>query len=42
VTKGPDRRKVFLKRIQDGEDVPCDEETSVRNEVRVFGQSLSL
>jgi hypothetical protein len=25
VTKGPYRSKVFLKRIQNGEDVPCDE-----------------
>jgi hypothetical protein len=36
VTKGPYRSKVFLKRIQNGEDVPCDEETGVRNEVKEY------
>jgi hypothetical protein len=36
VTKGPDCSKIYLQRIRNGEDVPYDEETSSRNEVKEY------
>ncbi|XP_039772144.1 uncharacterized protein LOC120640381 [Panicum virgatum] len=36
VTKGPDCSKAYLKKIQSGEDVPIDEETQIRNEVKEY------
>ncbi|ONM60681.1 uncharacterized protein [Zea mays] len=42
VTKGPDRSKMFLQRIQSGEDVPYDEETDARNEIKEYIDSRYL
>lgn len=36
VTKGADRSKVYLQRIQNGEDAPHDHETETRNEVKEY------
>ena len=36
VTKGPDCSKAYLQRLQNGEDVPEDEETQTRNEVKEY------
>jgi hypothetical protein len=36
VTKGLDCSKIYLQRIRNGEDVPYDEETSSRNEVKEY------
>jgi hypothetical protein len=36
VTKGSDCSKIYLERIRNGEDVPYDEETSSRNEVKEY------
>jgi hypothetical protein len=36
VTKGPDRSKLYLKQIIDGQDTPIDEETNTRNEVKEY------
>jgi hypothetical protein len=36
VTKGLDRSKVFLQRVRDSEDVPYNEESDSRDEVREY------
>jgi hypothetical protein len=36
VTKGPDRSKLYLQRVLDGQDTPIDEETNTRNEVKEY------
>jgi hypothetical protein len=36
VTKGPDCSKIYLERVRNGEDIPFDEETSLRNEVKEY------
>jgi hypothetical protein len=36
VTKGPDRSKVFLQRIQNDSDVPYDEDTHTKNEIKEY------
>jgi hypothetical protein len=36
VTKGPDCSKIYLQRLRNGEDVPEDEETQARNEVKEY------
>lgn len=36
VTKGPDRSKVFLQRVQNGEDTPYNDETETRDEVKEY------
>jgi hypothetical protein len=36
VTKGPDRSKGFLKKVQENEDVPYDNETNCRDEVQEY------
>jgi hypothetical protein len=36
VTKGPDCSKIYLERVRNGEDIPFDEETSSRNEVKEY------
>jgi hypothetical protein len=36
VTKGPDCSKIYLERVGNGEDIPFDEETSSRNEVKEY------
>jgi hypothetical protein len=36
VTKGPDRSKAFLKRVQQNEDVPYDKESDCRDEVKEY------
>lgn len=36
VTKGPDRSKLYLQRVLNGEDTPIDEETNTRNEVKEY------
>jgi hypothetical protein len=36
VTKGPDRSKFLLRKVQDGEDVPYNEETYVIDEVKEY------
>jgi hypothetical protein len=42
VTKGLDHNKMFLQRIQRGEDVPYDEETDARNEIKEYLDSRYL
>jgi hypothetical protein len=36
VTKGPDRSKIFLRRVQAGEDVPYNEQTDAKDEVKEY------
>jgi len=36
VTKGPDCSKAYLQKIRNGEEVPIDEETQTRNEVKEY------
>jgi hypothetical protein len=36
VTKGPDRSKIFLKRVQAGEDVPYNEQTDAKDEIKEY------
>ena len=36
VTKGPDRSKLYLKQVINGQDTPIDEETNTRNEVKEY------
>jgi hypothetical protein len=36
VTKGPDCSKIYFQRIRNGQDVPEDEETQTRNEVKEY------
>jgi hypothetical protein len=36
VTKGPDRNKLYLNQIINGQDTPIDEETNTRNEVKEY------
>jgi hypothetical protein len=42
VTKGLDHNKMFLQRIQRGEDVPYDEETDARNKIKEYLDSRYL
>ena len=36
VTKGPDCSKAYFQRLRNGEDVPEDENTKTRNEVKEY------
>jgi hypothetical protein len=36
VTKGPDCSKAYFQKIKNGEEVPLDEETQTRNEVKEY------
>jgi hypothetical protein len=42
VTKRPDRSKVFLQRVRDSEDVPYNEETDSRDEVKEYLDSCYI